>query len=313
MQSSSINLNVDVVKNVLIIPTEIQTRFENISQDYDLRLNHEILSLCKEIREIIDPHNTISDDICKKVSNDGYALVSGFPVDFDKPETPVDKMIEKPVGKFITEKILIYLSSLFGSPHAYKTENNGQFIHDLYPIKGNETVASGTGSEVDLELHTEIAFDTDKPDYLLLTAIRSRDEQNVPTTLVDVSSVLDCLSESELSLLQDKNYLIRAPYSFSDGDDVYYRRSLANFSGKKSYSFNFNLGVIHCSTQESKELFEKVRQLCNQYAFEVLLSPGSALVIDNNKMLHGRSLFKPKFDGKDRWLQRLYVKNKDLI
>ncbi|BET95752.1 TauD/TfdA family dioxygenase [Xenorhabdus taiwanensis] len=312
MQSSNVNPNVYIEENILMIPTEIRMRFENISQDYDLRSNHQILILCAEIREIIDPYNIISDDICKKVVSDGYTIVSGFPIDSDKPETPVVKMKERPAGKFITEKILVYLSSLFGRPHAYEAENNGEFIHDLYPIKGRESVASGTGSEVDLEFHTEIAFDTDKPDYLLLTAVRSRKEQNVPTTLVNVSSVLTCLSESELKLLQDKHYFIRAPYSFSGGDDVYYLRSLADFSGKKNYSFNFNPGVTHCSTQESNELFEKLRKLCNQHAFEVLLSPGSALIIDNNKMLHGRSLFKPKFDGKDRWLQRLYVKNKEV-
>ncbi len=121
------------------------------------------------------------------------------------------------------------------------------------------------------------------------------------------------LSKSELSLLQGKHYFIRAPYSFSSGDDIYYLRSLIDLNNKRKYSFNFNPGVIHCSTQESKILFEKIRKLCNEYAFEVLLSPGSALVIDNNKMLHGRSLFKPKFDGKDRWLQRLYVKNNEVI
>ncbi|WP_319926704.1 TauD/TfdA family dioxygenase [Xenorhabdus littoralis] len=312
MQNSKV-LGVDMVKSVLTIPVEIQKYFEKLPQHYDLRLNHEILRLSMEIRDLIDPHNMISDAIRKKVSDNGYVIISGFPIDGDKPETPILKIKEKPAEKFITEKILIYLSALLGNPHAYEAENDGQFIHDLYPIKGNESVASGTGSEIDLEFHTEIAFDIDKPDYLLLTAVRSREEQNVPTTLVNVSSVLACLSESEINLLQGNHYFIRAPYSFSGGDDVYYLRALVNSHGKTSYSFNFNSGVIHCRTQETKRLFEKVRELCNQYAFEAYLSPGTALIIDNNKMLHGRSLFKPKFDGKDRWLQRIYVKNKDII
>jgi len=164
---------------------------------------------------------------------------------------------------------------------------------------------------VDLELHTEIAFDSDKPDYLLLTAVRTRKGQNVPTTLVNVASVLSNLSESELKILQDKVYFIRAPYSFSGCDDIYYRKALVDYNEKSTYSFNFNPGVIYCGTIESKKIFSKVKALFDQHTFDVYLSPGSALIIDNNQMLHCRSLFKPMFDGKDRWLQRMYVKQRE--
>lgn len=294
----------------ITIPTAFRERFrhEHDYADKNLATNDAIISVHREIKSIIDPKDEISSKIRECVARQGYAIVSGFPVDESKPDTPLNKLLDIPSGDSITEKTLIYLSSLLGIPHAYEQENSGRYIHNLYPVKGDEKVASGTGSEVDLEFHTEIAFDDNKPDYLLLTAIRIRTDQNVPTTLVNVPVVLAQLSEEEINLLQEKIYFVRAPYSFSGGDDIYYLRSLADFSKGESYYFNFNRGVVHCCTPEAKSLFEKLNSLFNKHSFEVLLSPGSALIIDNNQMLHGRSLFKPVFDGKDRWLQRLYVK-----
>lgn len=292
----------------ITMPTACRERFSQDYADKNLTTKDAIITLHREIKSIIDPNDEISSQIRECVARQGYAIVSGFPVDESKPDTPLKKVLDIPSGNSITEKTLVYLSSLLGMPHAYEQENSGRYIHNLYPVKGDEMVASGTGSEVDLEFHTEIAFDDNKPDYLLLTAVRSRTEQNVPTTLVNVPEVLAQLSEEEINLLQEKIYFVRAPYSFSGGDDIYYRRSLADFSKGGSYCFNFNRGVVHCGTPEAKSLFEKLRSLFNKYAFGVLLSPGYALIIDNNQMLHGRSLFKPVFDGKDRWLQRLYVK-----
>ncbi|WP_340614209.1 hypothetical protein [Xenorhabdus thailandensis] len=135
MQISNVNTNFSVGENTLLIPDEIKIRIENISQCYDLRSNNELLNLNAKVREIIDPYNLISDSIRKKVIDNGYVVISGFPIDIDKPDTPIVKMKKKPSGKFITEKILIYLSSLFGRPYAYQAENNGEFIHKFIPLK----------------------------------------------------------------------------------------------------------------------------------------------------------------------------------
>ena len=40
----------------------------------------------------------------------------------------------------------------------------------------------------------------------------------------------------------------------------------------------------------------------------VILESGDLLVVDNRKSVHGRTPFKARYDGFDRWLQRLYVK-----
>jgi alpha-ketoglutarate-dependent taurine dioxygenase len=39
----------------------------------------------------------------------------------------------------------------------------------------------------------------------------------------------------------------------------------------------------------------------------VVLSDGDVLVIDNDRAVHGRSPFVPRYDGTDRWLKRALV------
>lgn len=297
--------------NQLTIPEDIANRYDIIVTESSIRENDNALLLGEKIRHILDPENAISDLIIEKLERNGYLIVSGLPLEKTRQATPTQKLSTNHLESLNTEKTLIYLSALLGSPQGYNAENDGNFIHDLYPIKGNENSASGTGSSVDLELHNEIAFDLNKPDYLILTTVRSREEQQVPTTLVNIEAALSSLTAKETELLYQKQYLIRAPYSFSGGDDIYYLRSLVSQDKSKSYCLNFNHGVTHCLQPEGKALFEKIHQLLNQNTFDVLLEEGSALIIDNNKMLHGRNLFKPKFDGKDRWLQRVYVKKGD--
>jgi len=39
----------------------------------------------------------------------------------------------------------------------------------------------------------------------------------------------------------------------------------------------------------------------------VVLDAGDLLVVDNRRAVHGRSEFRARFDGTDRWLQRTFV------
>ena len=39
----------------------------------------------------------------------------------------------------------------------------------------------------------------------------------------------------------------------------------------------------------------------------IVLEPGDLLVVDNDRVVHGRTSFAARFDGTDRWLQRAFV------
>jgi L-asparagine oxygenase len=39
----------------------------------------------------------------------------------------------------------------------------------------------------------------------------------------------------------------------------------------------------------------------------LILEPGDLAFVDNRLALHGRTGFTPRYDGRDRWLQRIFV------
>ena len=43
-------------------------------------------------------------------------------------------------------------------------------------------------------------------------------------------------------------------------------------------------------------------------AVGVRLRPGDVLLLDNRRTVHSRSSFEPRFDGNDRWLQRVWAR-----
>ncbi len=52
------------------------------------------------------------------------------------------------------------------------------------------------------------------------------------------------------------------------------------------------------------------RALCDQLAaatVPVPLAAGDVLLVDNYRMVHGRTPFRPRFDGTDRWLRKVTV------
>jgi alpha-ketoglutarate-dependent taurine dioxygenase len=63
------------------------------------------------------------------------------------------------------------------------------------------------------------------------------------------------------------------------------------------------------TTPEAKRLMLKIVDIYYEHRTSVCLTPGDILVIDNNRVVHGRSAFKARFDGRDRFLVRCFGVN----
>ena len=64
-------------------------------------------------------------------------------------------------------------------------------------------------------------------------------------------------------------------------------------------------------TEESRLQAElallEMREAVNSSTNEVFLKTGDLLVINNDCTVHGRKPFQPRYDGTDRWVQRMLV------
>ena len=59
-------------------------------------------------------------------------------------------------------------------------------------------------------------------------------------------------------------------------------------------------------TEEANNLKQKIVDIYYKDRIQYNLQCGEIILIDNRYVLHGRSKFKPKYDGKDRFLIRCF-------
>ena len=62
-------------------------------------------------------------------------------------------------------------------------------------------------------------------------------------------------------------------------------------------------GTNECAQTALAELHRVVKMVTQT----VVLGDGDLLVIDNDRAVHGRTPFVPRYDGTDRWLKRALV------
>jgi len=230
----------------------------------------------------------------------------------DCPQEPDIDSIATPQGisdkkSFFSESCLAMIGAELGDIFAYRQIDNGRLFHNITPNPNMEHEQSYAGSLVELEFHTEQHFHPYSPDFLLLYCLRS-----VPDAKTFFSSVREVLPEL------DEKYIDRLfEANFKTGIDHVF----GNISTKKGngpllpvlygdrfdpflrYDQDLMIGV----TLEAQEALEALQKALEKVKKSVCLKPGELLIVDNRRAVHGRSVFTPKFDGKDRWLQRAKV------
>jgi L-asparagine oxygenase len=59
--------------------------------------------------------------------------------------------------------------------------------------------------------------------------------------------------------------------------------------------------------RDAKWALDTLRKALAQVGIGFHINPGDLLIMDNRLVAHARSFFQPKYDGKDRWLPRIFI------
>jgi len=236
-----------------------------------------------------------------------YLLFKGFPVDAILPSTPTT-VISTDKQTFVSESILMGMNQCFGQPFSYRYEKDGHCIHNICPHPMFEESLSNQGSKKTFGFHQEMAFHAIKPDYLLLFCLREDHNGSCITSMLDMQQAIDAMEPEILDILRQPLYRISVPASYQREDwDPTWQPVIQG-------------GTIviadHCTvtfkSEEAEHALKAFRKGLDQLASGVHLEPGDLLILDNHRILHGRSSFEPLYNGTDRWLQRSYChKNLD--
>jgi len=185
-------------------------------------------------------------------------------------------------------------------------EECDSYFQDIVPVKSKSSLQTSSSSDQPLEIHTEQAFSEDRPNFLSLACLRG--DPNAVTYLLSLETLLKHLSSEEVECLKKKEWLCRVDISFVLGgaeDTLRGPMAILQDDGTKLV---FDQDLMMGMSSRADNLIAKIVDIYEQHKTGIVLETGDVLVIDNRKMVHGRSKFTPRYDGTDRFLIRCFAK-----
>ncbi|MEV0230722.1 TauD/TfdA family dioxygenase [Nonomuraea sp. NPDC050786] len=234
----------------------------------------------------------------------GSMVISGLPVDEDSlPCTPRASTSVQLTGT-VPALLLMLAAVELGEPVAYLPEKGGALVQDVVPVEGKEDFQGNAGSVL-LDFHNENAFHVHRPDYVMLLCLRADHERVAGLRTSCIREVMPFLGEEHVAALSAPEFVTSAPPSFGTGDRAAPAPVLTG--SPEDPDMCVDLSATEPLTPRAGRALEELRRLFDQFAQTVLLRSGDLAIVDNRVAVHGRTAFRPRYDGADRWLQRTFV------
>lgn len=192
---------------------------------------------------------------------------------------------------------------------SYEAEGYGSLFQDIVPIKNMATFQTSSGSNTELEIHTEQAFSKLRPDIISLACLRG--DKDAFTYILPVNKILQNLTNDEINLLYKPLWKTGVDLSFKlNGDefiegDIRGPLAILNQS-RDDPKLIFDQDLMQGIIEETHEMIKKIVDIYYNHRIGYNLKPGEIILLDNNRAVHGRSPFYPKYDGYDRFLIRCF-------
>lgn len=216
------------------------------------------------------------------------------------------------------------IATLLGEIFGWRTQENGRFLRHIVPIEEDREEQLGGSSTVTLVWHNEEAFHSHRCDFLTLLSYRNDEGAQTILSCVDNIDIDDhhwrILSEPRFLVLPDKSHLPEQNVSahWRLDDDAFARiqalyakpTPVPVLSGARSRPFIQVDEAFMIALPEDDEAAEAFAWLLDQFSRKqvaVVMQPGDMLWIDNKRAVHGRSIYKPNYGPRQRWIRRVNV------
>jgi L-asparagine oxygenase len=238
----------------------------------------------------------------------GILVVRGAPIG-EPPPTPPDNT--EHVGEATgMARLQAILNHRLGEMVGYEAEGHGRLFQDMVPSRAAAMVQISLSSGVELELHTEQAFSPLRPDYVSLACLRGDD--GARTYVFPARRLVALLAPEEVRMLRRPLWVTRVDASFclsglatASGD---LRGPMPILTGRPDDpQIVLDQDLMSGITAPAQRLLERIIALYLDHRSAHVLRPGDVLLLDNLRTVHGRSPFRPRFDGSDRFVLRTFV------
>lgn len=240
----------------------------------------------------------------------GYILIKNMPRDEALINTPLTHQEACSRQSFISEYCLAMVGKYLGELYGFAQESDGIIFNNIRPSPKYRAQQSSESSDVLLELHTEIAFHEFRPDFLLLYCLRQDCHKMARTGVASIRRALPLISKHA------REELVKPQFSLA------YDLSFGNLHGKNNGIkkvavlegdiddpyMTYDSDLMTPMTEQAESALMELDTALRNTMHEVRLEAGDLIVIDNRRTSHSRTNFKTYYDGRDRWVQRVFVK-----
>ncbi|AVT34075.1 oxygenase [Plantactinospora sp. BC1] len=240
-------------------------------------------------------------------SASGFLLIRGLEIG-ELPPTP-DGHQATPLTAHGTTGLLAMVADALGRLVGYADEKNGALVHEVHPVRNEEHRIENSGA-VAFDFHTENVHHPLRPDFLGLLCLRQDHEGVAATRVASVREAYRLLTEEQIATLRRCEYTSLYPTSFSRNTPDRPRAESGPhpvlFGGGDSLFMRYNSHNTRATSTAGRHALDALAVALEEVARDLVLAPGEMVVLDNHVAAHGRSAFRPRYDGADRWLRRFY-------
>jgi L-asparagine oxygenase len=262
-------------------------------------------------------------------------LITGLPIDELAPPTPGSLELGEPPPAGapaeqaaprapVAESWLLGISRLLGHPMVVPGRESlarGGVLFDMAPSAARAAISYAQT----LRLHRDypnpvVGHLATEPEVFTLLAIRAAETGVASTLVIDGATVVRALDPADVALLSSDAGRVQAEVFAADGTLAYVQGApfvpIQPTEGEEPLVTMFTPVTIGEQTgrivsaagnPEATAAYARMEARAHELAEHVSLRPGDALVLNNRRCVHGRSAFTPSWDGRDRWVLKVYT------
>ncbi|MCX4093385.1 TauD/TfdA family dioxygenase [Nocardia sp. alder85J] len=236
--------------------------------------------------------------------NNALLLRGICPVLTDLPATPATVTPRTTTRTVEAAALLLLALTLpLGEPFTFRSLHEGRLVQHVVPVPGREGTQTGVGSTAALDWHVEDGFTDDRCDHFGLLCLRGHPGV---FTVLSPARRLD-LDPADLATLRAPRYLV-APDDAHVGARIGEQTPAPVLTGPpEDPEICFGEGDVRPADPADRRAAAALRALTTALDHGAIgheLRPGDVLIADNRRIVHGRTTFRPRYDGADRWLLR---------
>lgn len=244
----------------------------------------------------------------------GYLLLRHMPAESEDELPPTPSSTPPPAERplLMMEAMLSIIGSRLGLLSAYDqgygNRRASSVIHDLYPTQTAHPLSAENTKRLDF--HSDLSHHARQPSYIILACSRADHDRVAATLLASIRKALPLLNEEVKDLLLERVFtrpIEENPNDSSESSDNFARFKVLH--GDRDDPFLcYERTFLRTENSEDAAALAALSDSLESVADPVFLTPGDVLVIDNLHTTHARTPFTGRWDGKDRWLSRAYVR-----